>query len=120
MTFKPQKLSSFKTDEVRSIFKQSKYRFRSSGLEVIFAPKTKYTARILVITPRRVGPAVKRNLIRRRIKEIFRIEKLYTKEFDLIVLVKNPRAIELSFIELKKNLLDSFAKIANSQSLTLA
>jgi len=71
------------------------------SLTLLVAPKSREVGRILVVTSRKVGNAVKRNRIRRRLKAIFYEEKLYDRGYDCIVIIKKA-GIELDFDELKK------------------
>jgi ribonuclease P protein component len=70
-------------------------------LDFLCVPTTKQFGRILVITPRHIGKANKRNLIRRRIKSIFYEEKLFEKNLDCVVIAKKA-GLELPFVKLKE------------------
>jgi len=93
-------LSTFSEIEVKKLFREAKRVLRHPGLDLLCGPAAKDFGRILVITPRKVGKAVKRNLIRRRIKAIFYEEKLYEKGLDCIVIIKK-KGINLPFKQLK-------------------
>jgi ribonuclease P protein component len=94
-------LSSLKKKEIDLIFAKTKSRIRNSGLEVLLAPKTLDIGRIVVITPRAIGNAPKRNQIRRRLKAIFHEANLYTLLNDCVVVVRKP-ALNLEYHDLKR------------------
>lgn len=66
--------------------------------------------RLLVITSRKIGNAVKRNLLRRRLKAIFYEEKLFSYSYD-VVIYSRKCSTDLSFQELKSILLQAFSQI---------
>ena len=58
--------------------------------------------RFAVVASRRVGKAVTRNLLRRRMREIFRENQaLFPGDVDIIVILQ-PRAAEASFVDLQR------------------
>lgn len=61
---------------------------------------------LIVITPRAVGNAPERNLIRRRIKAIFYENQLYTKDRVWLFFIKK-EALSLKFSELSALVLDT-------------
>lgn len=103
------KISSFKESEVKLHFKKNNFKEKKLGLEFYLAPSSLSYGKILVITPRKSGKSVQRNLIRRRLKSIFLEEKLFENKIDCIIVVR-PEAINLNFYELKKIILDVFQK----------
>jgi ribonuclease P protein component len=58
-------------------------------------------ARIGIITSRRVGGAVERNRVRRRLREIFRLERLRVTPGVWLVLVARRQAVRASFDQLQ-------------------
>ena len=94
-------ISSFKKNEVNQIFKTAKKRTRLDGLLILRANKVLDFGRILVVTPKRVCNAPKRNLIKRRIKSIFYQNKFYDGQYDWVVLVEK-EALKYSFSQLKE------------------
>lgn len=100
---------SLSKKEIDQIFATTKSRIRNSGLEVLLAPKTLDAGRIIVITPKAIGNAPKRNQIRRRLKAIFHEEKLYTLLHDCVVVVRKP-ALNLDHQALKKILVSIIKK----------
>jgi len=102
-------LSRFTKREISELFKKARRPLRHPSLDILCAPTVVPTGKILVITPKRVGKAAKRNRIRRRLKSIFLEEKLFERGFDCIVIVKQ-QAIDFTFEQLKEILLSAFAK----------
>ena len=72
----------------------------------MYARKTKHTtSRIGITVSTKVGKAVVRNRVRRRIREAYRKnEELFITGIDLVVVARH-RASESSFSEIEKNLL---------------
>lgn len=101
------KISVFRESEVKEIIRKAKRVLKHPGLDVLLSqsPNLQPHGRILVITSRKIGPAAKRNLVRRRLKSIFYQEKLYENKLDYICIIKSP-GIQIPFLELKKILLD--------------
>lgn len=66
--------------------------------------------RILIITPRKVGNAPQRNLLRRRLKAIFREEKIGDFSNDFLLYCRKGSA-NLDFQNLKKILLSSLERL---------
>ncbi len=69
------------------------------------SPRQKDFARILIIASTKTGTAPKRNLFKRRLKSIFYENKLFEQPDDIAVIARNG-ALELSFDQLKKILLE--------------
>ena len=66
------------------------------------AVKSGETGRVAFLTPKRVGTAVKRNQLRRRMREIYRRHLAQPCETAYLVWVARPPALDLPFEELKK------------------
>ncbi|MEX0940557.1 MAG: ribonuclease P protein component [Candidatus Babeliales bacterium] len=101
------RISVFSKPEIQQLFKQARTCLNEQGLEVRLAPQKKEYGRILVVISRKAGNAVKRNLIRRRLKHIFYQESLFNHGLDCIVLARK-EAMNLSFEQLKKLLFKAF------------
>ncbi len=101
------KISSFTKQEIIHLFKTAHSVVRVPSLEIRKAPASADQGRILLVIPRRVGNAVKRNTLKRRLKAIFFEEQLATKNVDFIVLAKSPDATQLTFQELKTMLIEA-------------
>lgn len=102
-------ITKFTSREIPALFKSAQSVLQSSGLDIRLAPKTLSYGRMLIVIPKRVGNAVKRNLIKRRLKNIFYQEKFYDGPYDWIILVR-PEAKKLSFQEMKDLLHEVFGK----------
>ena len=63
----------------------------------------KLPARIGLITSRRIGCAVERNRVRRRLRELARKSRLEIKQGLQLVLVARRRAVSASFSELEED-----------------
>lgn len=101
-------LTKFTQQEVRNLFKNSRTKVREHGIDVRLTKQSLAAyGRVLIVIPRTFGNAVKRNLMRRRVKSVFYQEKLFLKGFDSIVLINN-RAAALSFIQVQDILLTAF------------
>ena len=89
-----QRISTFSRSEIQTLWKAARKVASTSGATILAAPATEDFGRILRIVPRRVGPAVRRNLIRRWIRSIFYEDKLYEAKQDVIVIVRSDLATE--------------------------
>jgi ribonuclease P protein component len=103
-------LSRFAPAEVKSIFKRGKRVLKTPTADIIVAPQGLEHGRILVVTPRRIGKASKRNLIRRRIKALFFEHQYYERGVDCIAIIKK-EGIETPFDELKALFATAFTKL---------
>ena len=83
------------------------YRRGKNSLLAIYVRKNKNTEnRVGITVSTKVGCAVVRNSVRRRIREAYRInEKTFLTGYD-IVIVARVRAANSSFAEIEKSLLD--------------
>lgn len=94
-------VSSFKKQEIQALFKAARTKISSHGLIIKVAPKQSEYGRILVVTPKKMGNAPQRNLLRRRLKSIFFEERLYQGPYDCIVFVLH-EALAVPFSTLKE------------------
>ena len=93
-----------KKSEIDKAFKTGKASSRR-GLKLILAPNELNRSRIIVIPIKHYGNAVQRNSIRRRIKEIWRINKTnFISGYDFIFLVYPGRVFDSKTLE--KTVLD--------------
>lgn len=97
-------LFRFAKKEIDDVFKNASFKAGEQGLRLLQTEAKSPLGKILIITPRRSGPAVKRNLFKRRVKAIFYENKLYLKPV-ISVLIAGRRGTNLSFDELKNFLI---------------
>lgn len=74
---------------------------RHPGFDLLRGNATDSQGILMVITPARIGNAVKRNTIRRRFKALFAELGLIKPGFDWIVIVKK-EGVELPYATLKE------------------
>lgn len=101
-------LSKFSKKELDSIFKSAKRVHRSQAFTILSHPSSDDHGKILPIVSKKYGNAPARNLIKRRLKEIFRQESLFKKKIHLIVIIR-PEAKKLSFSHIKEIILHALA-----------
>jgi ribonuclease P protein component len=102
-------LSKFSESEIPKLLKSARRVVKHPGLDFLVAPKAHELARILVITPKRVGNAPERNKVRRRIKALFYEAGLPQGLYDCIAIIKKDGA-QLPYEELQKIILDALKK----------
>lgn len=91
------------SSEIREILSQGR-EVRTPWCRLVFRKTSRKTGRFAVITSKRVGSAVQRNRIRRKVREILRTDrKLSTCGADLIVI---PKAIVIKeeYADLKQKI----------------
>lgn len=98
--------SKFTRKEIGKLIRSNYHVVRRNEWDIRAAPIncTGNLSRILIITSRKVGNAVVRNKVRRRIKSIFYEEKLQNIKYDIVIFCK-PGIHKLTFIELKNLIL---------------
>jgi ribonuclease P protein component len=99
----PRALFSFTSYERKKLLFQARTVYRENGLEIRTLPHNRPFSRILIITPKKMGTAPQRNLMRRRIKALFYEEKLFEKKFDVTVYCTKESTL-LSFQDIKHSL----------------
>ncbi len=104
--------------ERRNLLKKARLVHRQAELDIRSLPRdiesSRLPGRILIITPRKVGNAPQRNLLRRRLKAIFREEKIFEKSHDMIIYCRKGAA-GLTFQDLKSLLVDICKKLPSSR-----
>ncbi len=87
--------------DIDKLFKQGLY-FRSASMLVCYCKSNSYgTNRMMVSVPKKLFKrAVKRNLIKRRIKEAYRLQKhtLKITNTDILFIYKNKEVLDFSII----------------------
>ena len=107
MTRGAQGISRFTPREVRIAFAQGRRYSFDPGLTFIISPSQTGKGRILVITPRKLGNAIERNTLRRRLKSAYYELELDTKNLDCLVLSRR-KAVALPYQKLSSLLLEAF------------
>ncbi len=95
------KLSSFTRTEVATLFKSARAKVKLPGLRILKAPTINPLGRVLIVTPRRVGNSPERNLLRRRVRAIYREGKLYLYPYDCVLLL-GKECLLVPFDELRR------------------
>jgi len=102
MNVSAERITQFSKQEIDQLFQTSKCCFKNDATTILFAPKSKTFARMLLVVPRATGIAVKRNQLRRRLKDIFKREELSkTLKFDIVIIARKP-IMTYSFDEIKE------------------
>ena len=103
-------LTSFSLAEIKQLIYQGRPIYKSTCLDVKALQTGRPLSKILVITPRKIGSAPQRNLIKRRLRSLFYEERLYTCGYNLAFFCKKGSA-DLSFSDIKKVLLTCYATL---------
>jgi ribonuclease P protein component len=93
-------ITNFKCKEITDLFKKVKCSFCSESFKILYGPRQRSFARVLVIASRKVGNAPARNQIKRRLRAVFYENRLYEKPYDFIVIIR-AEACSLSFEALR-------------------
>lgn len=94
-------LSKFSKKELDSFFRHATRVFKNQAFTILTSPSHDGFSKILVVVPKKYGNAPARNLIKRRLKNIFWQEKLYEQPNNVAFIIR-PDAKKFSFQELKK------------------
>jgi len=83
---------TFKRPEISLLFKQARRIYKSRELDVLSAPRAMDYARLLIITPKRIGNAPLRNKIKRRLRALFYENHLFEGPADMVIIIKKEGA----------------------------
>lgn len=100
------RLSKFSKKELDSFFKDAKCVHKSQAFTILMRPTSNPHGKILPIVSRKYGNAPSRNLLKRRLKNIFQNEELY-KNQKIIVVIARSAGKKLSFQELRSILVSA-------------
>lgn len=110
------KISQFSKQEIDYAFEHARRLIKMPSIIILAAPQQYIYGKILIIASRKVGKAVMRNKLRRRIKSIFYEEKIYTIGYNFICIAR-PGATELDFETLKTLFINAKNQCVSSHSL---
>lgn len=86
-------------------------RFRGRHFSLVFRKNELGFSRLAVVASRKVGPAIVRNRVKRRLRELFRRNKgLLAEPIDLIVIAR-PEAGDASWAEVRESYISSVTAI---------
>jgi ribonuclease P protein component len=90
------------------LFSKARRILKHPSLDLLVAPTDHEPGTIMVVTPARIGNAVQRNTIRRRLKALFHEHQL-NKNLDCIIIVKK-MGPSLAYEDLKAIILPAFSR----------
>ena len=105
---------------IKELFSKKSSSFYFYPYKLVFLPSASYQSRILVSVPkRRFKRANKRNLLKRRIKEAYRLNKQYlfegsSKNWDIAILYVGKEVHDFNFLE--KKLISVFEHVLSKDS----
>ena len=73
------RISSFSEPEIKKLLYRGKPVYSDARLAIKALSVDSFPNKILVITPKKIGTAPQRNLLRRRLKALFYEQKLYER-----------------------------------------
>lgn len=94
-------MTKFSAREIQELLKKAKTCLAHPLIKIKKAPRAGTYARALLIIPKRIGNAVVRNKVRRRIKNILYQEKMYLGAMDYVIYVY-PGLDQYTFQQLKE------------------
>jgi ribonuclease P protein component len=112
----------FTKPQIDCAFQHARLKKYLNGMKLLQAPascKGNDQGSLLIMIPRASGKAHDRNLFRRRVKAIFYGDKLYTIPSTWILLVQK-QAIDLSFDQIRKFLMEAMNGHAHKAKTTLS
>lgn len=103
----PQALPRAKIIRRRTVFEATRLKGRRltsrwMALNFLPHPKEPTLATVAFLTPKRLGPAVVRNQLRRRMREVYRRHLQQPGQEKYLVWVARPAALDLDFEGLKR------------------
>lgn len=98
--------------QIRQLFNRARRVLKHPGLDLLVAPTSEPKGKLIVVTPGKIGNAVERNKVRRRIKALFAQDQLLSKGYDAIVFVKK-EGVKLNYEQLKQLILSSLLQKIN-------
>ncbi len=106
-----------KPREFQYVYKHGK-KWIGKYLLLIYVKNNNPFSRIGIVTSKKVGRAVVRNKIKRRLREIVRLNiSKIPSGYDIVVVSKS-RAKEVNFWDLREDLLEGFRSIEKDEKVT--
>lgn len=102
--------SSFTKLEISKLFRSSRLALTRDEIDIRLSPTHEPPGKLLLVIPRKVGTAVERNLIKRRIKSIFRENRLYLLPYTFSIFARK-KILDLSFEDLQDIILSVSSKL---------
>lgn len=93
-------------------------RFRGRHFSLVFRPNELGFSRLAVVVSKKVGPAVIRNKVKRRVRELFRRNKTVLPEATDVIVVTRPEILELGPEELSAAFLAALASLHRKRPRT--
>jgi ribonuclease P protein component len=91
-------------------------RFRGRYFDLVYRPSQSGTSRLAVVVSRKVGPAVTRNRVKRRIRDLFRRNKgVFAEPMDVIVVTRK-EVTDLSASELRAGYFQALESIKKKRA----
>ncbi len=105
-------MRNFSPAERKTLFREARLVHRQDELDIrlLKTENSSPQGRILVVTPKKIGNAPKRNLIRRRLKALFHEEGWDTRPYDLLVYCRKGSA-EIPYQELKQIIKTAYGQV---------
>jgi ribonuclease P protein component len=89
-----------KNKDFERVFKEGKKIWINSLLLIIYAKNNLGFRRLGIVVSRKIKKAVKRNMVKRWIRELFRRNKDWFPESSDIIIIPHPNLVNLSYKEL--------------------
>jgi ribonuclease P protein component len=100
------KKNSFYLTDTQKIIKKARRILKHPGLDFLLAP-TDSSPHIIIVTPAKIGTAVERNTVRRRIKALLHENHISDQNWHCVIFVKK-EGIGLDYQALTKLIVEAF------------
>lgn len=92
------------------------YRYRGKYFNLVYHSNDLNFSRMAVVVSKKIGNAIRRNMVKRQIRTLFRRNKNMIKQsVDIIIIIKQ-RIWEASWIKLEQEYLDAVGSITVNES----
>jgi ribonuclease P protein component len=93
--------------DIKKLIKKARRILKDPSLDILEAPTQQIPGSLVIITPGRIGNAVTRNRVRRRLKALFHEHGLLKKGHDIVIIVKKEGTL-LTYAQLQTLILPLF------------